>query len=165
LIKKISQFEEDNTTVEFANTTNFYPPHTLKLAFGFYDWPFMELTNSLEIVIDSAVSGNTMTQKNTCSKESQDESGGLLWLMVIIDDVSLYPKFLGRTNFFFFFLIVFMYGEFIPKAVLDGRARNISYILNSNNSISVTLPHFWDSAGFILLPLINFLITFFFVRN
>eukprot|EP00026_Physarum_polycephalum_P001535 Phypoly_transcript_01537.p1 GENE.Phypoly_transcript_01537~~Phypoly_transcript_01537.p1 ORF type:complete len:1066 (+),score=142.70 Phypoly_transcript_01537:113-3199(+) len=126
LVVLVSQFEESSTSVEFANETTVYPPHTLKLAFAFYNWPFMELSNSLEVVINSGVSGNNQESK-TCVKDSTDQSGSLLWIMVIIDDVSLY-------------------GQFTPLAVLDGRVRNISYFLNGDNTISVSLPHFWDSA-------------------
>eukprot|EP00026_Physarum_polycephalum_P014188 Phypoly_transcript_14676.p1 GENE.Phypoly_transcript_14676~~Phypoly_transcript_14676.p1 ORF type:complete len:261 (+),score=32.56 Phypoly_transcript_14676:55-783(+) len=121
----ISQFEEAATKVEFANETTIYSPHTLKLAFSFYNWPFRALSNSLNIVINSG-SGN-VGKKKTCVTESTDQGGGLRYFMLVIDHVSLY-------------------GQFISKAVLDGHVRNIAYNLNSDNTITASLPHFWESA-------------------
>jgi hypothetical protein len=40
------------------------------------------------------------------------------------------------------------YGRFSDLAVVDGRVRNVSSSLNgTDNSVSVTIPHFWDFVG------------------
>eukprot|EP00026_Physarum_polycephalum_P004390 Phypoly_transcript_04408.p1 GENE.Phypoly_transcript_04408~~Phypoly_transcript_04408.p1 ORF type:complete len:486 (+),score=51.38 Phypoly_transcript_04408:685-2142(+) len=127
VVVTISQFEETETVIDFANETTIFPPHTLKITFSFYNWPFLALANYLDIVIESQVSKEGNSQDPTCVRDSTQENGGLAWLLVVVDKIALYVKF-------------------IPRAVLDGRIRAIQYVLNSDSSITVSLPHFWDHA-------------------
>jgi hypothetical protein len=38
------------------------------------------------------------------------------------------------------------YGQFADLAIVDGRTRNISFIIN-DTSVAAVIPHFWFSAG------------------
>ena len=64
-------------------------------------------------------------------------------------------------------LTKWIYGEFLNKAVIDGRIRTITYTLNSTDqTVTAVLPHFWYSAGITslllsspLLPLLCWLMS------
>lgn len=77
--------ENPSTTFEFANITTVFPAHTLKLSVSIQNWPFQSLSHNLSILMDSGVSN-----ADACVREESDESGSLRWLIVVIDDVSLY---------------------------------------------------------------------------
>lgn len=66
------------------------PEHTVKLSIRVSNWPFYSLSNSLGIVL----SPNTRSGDNTdeCVNEDIDNSGNLIWLTVMVDNVYLYPK-------------------------------------------------------------------------
>lgn len=40
-----------------------------------------------------------------------------------------------------------MYAQFLDKAVIDGRVRTVSNILNPDKSVSSVIPRFWEYAG------------------
>lgn len=85
MTKKIRQFEEEQTEFEFAGTTTIYKAHTLKLNVRVHNWPFYSLSNNLAIVLDS-----NNQEPSACVDQDEDESGSLRWVMVNVDDVSLY---------------------------------------------------------------------------
>lgn len=86
------QFEEGETSINFANVITLFGPNTLKIGVRVYNWPFMALTNELAIVLDAKVSGEIEREKDECLNESVNEDGSLRWIMVMVDNVSLYPS-------------------------------------------------------------------------
>eukprot|EP00026_Physarum_polycephalum_P014564 Phypoly_transcript_15093.p1 GENE.Phypoly_transcript_15093~~Phypoly_transcript_15093.p1 ORF type:complete len:251 (+),score=16.48 Phypoly_transcript_15093:33-755(+) len=121
------QFEEPATSLNFANVTTVYTQHSLKVSVVIQHWPFFSLSNSLGVILESIATDLQNTQKpNSCQNNDQDSSN-LRWTMVVIDGVALY-------------------GQFLPFAEIDGRVQSISYKLNSDNTVTALLPHFWDTA-------------------
>eukprot|EP00026_Physarum_polycephalum_P002376 Phypoly_transcript_02382.p1 GENE.Phypoly_transcript_02382~~Phypoly_transcript_02382.p1 ORF type:complete len:938 (+),score=119.17 Phypoly_transcript_02382:92-2815(+) len=119
------QFGEKSTDITFAGTTTSYAAKTLKLSVTIQNWPFYALANSLAIVMDS---GGSSGNQNACVSDKTDESGSLQWVLFVINDLSLY-------------------GEFEAKAEVDYRIQTVTYTLDkANNTITATLPHFWEIA-------------------
>jgi len=77
--------------------------------------------------MDSNADKNVGVGESVCVNENVDDSGNLRWFMIIVSNVSLY-------------------GQFLDKAIVDNRIRTISYTLNSDQTVSAILPHFWDTA-------------------
>eukprot|EP00026_Physarum_polycephalum_P000833 Phypoly_transcript_00834.p1 GENE.Phypoly_transcript_00834~~Phypoly_transcript_00834.p1 ORF type:complete len:1260 (+),score=134.49 Phypoly_transcript_00834:229-3780(+) len=123
----VYQFENCSTTVNFANTRTAYPPNTVKLSVRVRGWPFMGVTNSLGIVLNSPYTENA-TSHVSCVNHQEDESGNLRWFMVSINGTALY-------------------GQFLDRAVADGRIRKVTYQLGRNTTaITAIIPHFWEYA-------------------
>eukprot|EP00026_Physarum_polycephalum_P000961 Phypoly_transcript_00962.p1 GENE.Phypoly_transcript_00962~~Phypoly_transcript_00962.p1 ORF type:complete len:1230 (+),score=107.09 Phypoly_transcript_00962:136-3825(+) len=119
----IAQIEQ-STTITFAGVTTTYPQHTLKVSLSINKWPFTALSNTLAITFGSSAESS----KISCTKQSEDGDNTLRWIMVVVDDVALY-------------------GQFLDKALIDGRVQKIAYYLNENKTVTAVLPHFWDTAG------------------
>jgi hypothetical protein len=81
------QFEQ-TTPFEFAGSSTTFSPNTLKISVTILNWPFLSLSNSLSLSIDSKSEGNN--QEENCAK-SQSTTESLQWIMVIVNDVALYP--------------------------------------------------------------------------
>lgn len=78
----------------FANVTTTYSPNTLKLYVTISNWPFRALANSLLLTLDSAAS-----EKATCINDNTKPGNeNLRWMMVVVDDVSLYPSKKGGNE-------------------------------------------------------------------
>lgn len=118
----IWQLNED-TIFEFANTSTLYHENTIKVGIRVENWPFLSLANRLQILMDSDAAS-----EGACIRNQLDESGNTRWVVIMVGDVALY-------------------GQFLDKAVVDGRIRNITYNWNSDGSaVGAILPHFWDFA-------------------
>jgi hypothetical protein len=57
------KFNEDQTSVMFANTTSVLGAGMLKLAFQIRNWPFYSFENSLEVILGSTVSSSQSTSE------------------------------------------------------------------------------------------------------
>jgi hypothetical protein len=84
----------------------------------------------------------------------EDEDDNLKWITINVNGVSLYPLFLFVFYFLFFWFFIFVftlildrYGQFINKMIVDGVFRQVDFKLNSDNSITATIPNFWINAG------------------
>eukprot|EP00026_Physarum_polycephalum_P000327 Phypoly_transcript_00327.p1 GENE.Phypoly_transcript_00327~~Phypoly_transcript_00327.p1 ORF type:complete len:1631 (+),score=195.10 Phypoly_transcript_00327:260-5152(+) len=120
----VSQFEESSTPYTFAGTTTTYPAHTIKLNINVQNWPFLALANSLKVIFD-AKNANSNSKSTTCTND-EDNTGNLQWLLLVVDQTSLYVQFLD-------------------SALVDGRVRKISFSFNSSDqTVSAILPHFWE---------------------
>lgn len=125
----------------FANVNTTYKANTLKLNVRVHDWPFYTISNNLAIVLDS-----NNQESSVCVNDEKDESGSLRWVMVNTDNISLY-LYLKLCLFSFLFFLMFIYGQYLPQAMIDNRVRIVNYTLNSDKTITATLPHFWEYAG------------------
>lgn len=66
-----------------------YPRDTLKLNVQIQMWLYYSLSNNLAIVFDTQ-SQNNNDEDVLCLNHQEDESGSLKWLMLTINDYSLY---------------------------------------------------------------------------
>lgn len=57
------------------------------------------------------------------------------------------------------------YAQFMPNAVIDGRNRDVRFILVNPSVITVTIPHFWEFAGFNLILFSLLLLILLFKNN
>eukprot|EP00026_Physarum_polycephalum_P005781 Phypoly_transcript_05819.p1 GENE.Phypoly_transcript_05819~~Phypoly_transcript_05819.p1 ORF type:complete len:186 (+),score=18.62 Phypoly_transcript_05819:1180-1737(+) len=107
----------------FAGVTTRYAKNTIKLSVEISSWPFLNLQNSLHVNMNSGVAGAV-----SCTKKNTDSSNSLRWFMVVVNDTSLY-------------------GQFLDKAEIDTKIRNISFVLKDEQTIAAVLPHFWEYAS------------------
>jgi hypothetical protein len=80
-----------STPYEFAGTTTTFAQHTLKFTIQIQHWPFLALSNTLSVVFDA----NVLDQKASICP---DTSNNLRWVLVVVDNVSLYPLLISKTN-------------------------------------------------------------------
>eukprot|EP00026_Physarum_polycephalum_P008337 Phypoly_transcript_08419.p1 GENE.Phypoly_transcript_08419~~Phypoly_transcript_08419.p1 ORF type:complete len:234 (+),score=41.91 Phypoly_transcript_08419:794-1495(+) len=122
----IFEFYDQETTITFAQNSSTYAFNTIKLAIQIRLWPFRSLRNSLSIVFSSP---QTSLSTSLCSQidSNKDENNNLKWFAININ---------GST----------LYGQFLDSSIVDGNIRNVNFTLNSDYTVSATLPHFWSNA-------------------
>jgi hypothetical protein len=83
-----------------------FKANTLKLSVSVQNWPFYSLTNTLGIVFDGSAQGSS-DSGCVVSDSSYDT---VQWVLVVVDDFTLYHtslSFFFLTSFFIFFIFYF----------------------------------------------------------
>jgi len=112
------------TNVTFAGDTTAFAPNTIKLSITVVNWPFRSVQNSLAFILGS----DTKQQTSKCNVDSgTDSSGNLQWFTITLNSTS-------------------MYGKFMDTALLDNKTRTVTFSLNEDNSVTASIPHFWEQA-------------------
>jgi len=97
---------DNHSQIDFANASTAYPAHTVKLSVRVSAWPFMGLDNSLAIVLNLPYMATVektevnSTKSISCVNHQEDESGSLRWLMVSVNETSLYLLFYVLIHIF-----------------------------------------------------------------
>eukprot|EP00026_Physarum_polycephalum_P002505 Phypoly_transcript_02512.p1 GENE.Phypoly_transcript_02512~~Phypoly_transcript_02512.p1 ORF type:complete len:910 (+),score=55.06 Phypoly_transcript_02512:331-2730(+) len=121
----IWQFD-DLTHYPFANTVLHFPPNTVKLTFSIHLWPFLDATHSLGIEMKTT-GNNSSSPVTKTNLDNNPDAGSVRWITMSYGDTTLY-------------------GKFLDLAIVDGRARNITYVHSSDTVVTAVVPHFWEYA-------------------
>eukprot|EP00026_Physarum_polycephalum_P000636 Phypoly_transcript_00637.p1 GENE.Phypoly_transcript_00637~~Phypoly_transcript_00637.p1 ORF type:complete len:1406 (+),score=212.85 Phypoly_transcript_00637:35-4252(+) len=120
-------FEDPTTQYTFEHVNTSFPAHTLKFNLRVANWPFKNIQNTLEAVMETVATSNVPCDARFSTK--QDSGGSVAWIKVTLNGFSAY-------------------GQFQPQASIDGVSRKIIFELNNDDTISAVLPHFWEVAEF-----------------
>jgi len=123
---KLWEFSEQYS-IPFANQILQMQPNSVKMSCTISAWPFVSLTNSLQIVLAPVYVDGDSTEVCQTSTDNSDLNGNLRWFEATVNGVTLY-------------------GEFISDAVIDGAVKPVSFRLAPDQYIYATLPFFWTSA-------------------
>lgn len=86
---KIYKFDQSHV-INFANIETTYLANSIKVAFRIQNWPFLSLSNTLAITMDSG----SNNEVDSCVNGGTDEAGNMRWFMLYVGDVALYLFFL-----------------------------------------------------------------------
>jgi hypothetical protein len=93
---------------KYTNQKIQIPENGVKYAMKIYEWPFVTLSNALEITFNSVVTSESGNECKT-TEASTDDSDNLRWLKIQLNGVILYLPFLHFIYFYFVIYWLFSY--------------------------------------------------------